>query len=121
MSGPVDWDNILHGPVQSVFGELVQYRPQSGSPFSVSGIFDNAYHQSDEVSGSFGLGPVHLVNRYAILGVRLSEFPALPQQGDTLIVRGKSYSVQEIRDDSHGYAHLILNEADVPTELPPEG
>lgn len=121
MSGPVDWDALLHGPVQSVFGEAVQYQPRIGAAFSVTGIFDDAYHQSDEVSGSFGLGPVHLVNRYAILGVRLSEFPGLPQQGDTMTVRGKSYSVQEVRDDSHGYAHLILNEADVPAELPSEG
>ena len=121
MSGPVDWDGLLHGPVQSVFGEAVQYRSQSGGSFSVTGIFDNAYHPSDEVSGSFGMGPVHLVNRYTILGVRLSEFPSPPQQGDILSVRGQTYSVQEVRDDSHGYAHLILNEGMVPSELPPEG
>ena len=121
MSSPVDWDALLHGPVQSTFGEAVLYHPRSGPAFPVTGIFDNAYHASDEVSGSFGLGPVHLINRQAILGVRLSEFPAAPQQGDTLSVRGQAYSVQEVRDDSHGYAHLILNEGAVPDELPPKG
>lgn len=121
MSGPVDWDALLHMPVQSTFGEAVLYRPRSAPAFPVTGIFDDAWHPSDEVSGSFGMRPVHLVNRQAVLGVRLSEFPAAPQQGDTLSVRDQTYSVQEVRDDSHGYAHLVLNEGPVPAELPPEG
>lgn len=118
MTGPLDWDALLHQHVQATFGEAVQYRPQAGGGFFVSGIFDNAYHPSDDAGGSFGLSPVHVVNTTAILGVRLADFPTPPEQGDSLTVRGKAYAVQEVRDDSHGYAHLILNEGIVPTELP---
>ncbi|KWT89350.1 hypothetical protein APY03_3429 [Variovorax sp. WDL1] len=48
-----------------------------------------------------------------MLGIRTSDFPVLPLQGDQILVpsRGKTYVIREVQIDGHGAAKLLLNEA----------
>jgi hypothetical protein len=76
-----------------------------GGPFQIAGVFDEAYREVDPAAG------MALTTETPVLGVRLSQFPLPPLQGDALtIVRtGETYLVKEVRPDSHGYAKLLLN------------
>jgi hypothetical protein len=103
----IDWDKAVLAPVMGVFGEAVTYSPSVGTPFAITGIFDEAYHEVDLVEGA----PVNTV--IPILGVRLEPFSVMPSQGDTLTITrtGESYVVRDVRVDGKGGAKLLLNEA----------
>lgn len=98
----------------NVFGEPVLYPPTFGSVSPLTGVFDQAYREQFPMDA---LMPGNVSNTRPVLGVRISQFTAaaaaLPVQGDSLtIVRtGASYTVSEVRIDSHGWALLLLNEA----------
>jgi hypothetical protein len=102
----IDWEKKVLAPCLDVFGESVTYSPATGSPFSITGVFDNAYR--DVAQGEFG---TDVISVYPVLGVNLADFAANPVQGDQLTVasNGKTYVVREPRPDSHGGALLILN------------
>jgi hypothetical protein len=102
----IDWDTLVIGPLQGVFGEPVTYTPAVGSPFPITGVFDNAY--KDLTMSEYAPDVATL---YPALGVRLVEFPVPPLQGDQLTITrtGKTYTVRLPRPDSHGGALLILN------------
>lgn len=102
----VDWDALVHGPVAAVFGEPVLYTPATGEPFTITGVFDEAYAEVQVIEGV----PVSSVK--PVLGVRLSDFGATPpDSGDTLtIIRtGTVYVVSNPNPDGHGWAKLTLN------------
>ena len=102
----IDWEKNVLAPCLDVFGEPVTYTPVAGSPFPISGVFDNAYR--DVSQGEFG---TDVISVYPVLGVNLADFSAPPIQGDQLTIasNGKTYAVREPRPDSHGGALLILN------------
>lgn len=103
----MDWDSLVLGPLQSVFGEPVTFLPAFDPPFTVSGIFDEAYREVDLAGG------MAVTTEHPVLGIRTSDFPTLPVQGDQLIVlsRNKTYVIREVQIDGHGSAKLLLNEA----------
>ena len=106
----VDWNALVLGPLNTVFGEPVTYTLASGIPIQVTGIFDEAYT------------PVELVadpsvnSARPVLGVRLSDFPAdwAPEraQGEQLTIQrtGVAYVVKSGKPDGHGHARLELNQ-----------
>lgn len=101
----IDWDSVVLGPVIGTFGEPVTYTPANGAPLSVTGVFDEAYQDLTLAGGSA------MTTSTPVLGVRVSDFPALPAQGDTLVVTstGEAFTVKEVRADGHGWAKLMLN------------
>jgi len=102
----VDWDALVHGSVERAFGEPVLYAPAAGAPFTISGVFDEAYGQVEIVEGA----PVSSV--VPVLGVRLSAFGATPPDtGDRLTISrtGTVYAVSNVKPDGHGWAQLSLN------------
>jgi len=103
----VDWDSLVLGPLHSVFGEPVTFLPAVGSPRAVHGIFDEAYREVDLAGG------MAVTTEHPVLGIRTSDFPVLPLQGDQVNVpsRGKTYVIREVQIDGHGAAKLLLNEA----------
>lgn len=120
MSGPVDWDSLVLGPCQSVFGESVQwFHGTSTTPALVRGIFDNGWKPID-VEISDGLTPTHVVSSDARIGVRLSQFVTAPAKGDHAIIRNQRWIVREIMPDSHGAADILLNRADTENEPVPQ-
>lgn len=108
----VDWDSELLSPLQSVFGEAVNYRPARGEAFDISGIFDRPYTQEVEPLDADDPG---INTTHAVLGVRDGEFTAagraLPEQGDRLFVASAAtvFVVADVQPDSHGGRKLVLN------------
>jgi hypothetical protein len=109
---PVNWNAEVIGPLMSVFGEAVTYRPFAGGSFQITGVFDNAYLKEvmfeDASSGATEVS--------AVLGVQLSQFPSIPMQNDQLSVASANttYVVREVRTDSRGGAKLMLSKVSSP-------
>ena len=102
----VDWDSLVLGPLQSVFGEPITFLPAVGAPVAATGVFDEAYHEVDLAGG------MAVTTEHPVLGIQVSAFPSLPLQGDrvTIASRGKTYVIREVQIDGHGAAKLLLNE-----------
>lgn len=101
----IDWDaNVLTG-VHSVFGEQVTYTPANGQAFTLTAIYDASFRDIDPATG------VYASTSSPCLGVRLSQFPIPPKRGDSVRVpsASKTFTVKEVRPDSHGEARLMLN------------
>ncbi|QCE34146.1 hypothetical protein FAI40_01660 [Acetobacteraceae bacterium] len=116
-------DDLVHKPCSDTFGEKkqsIEWKSQDGSfQEIIIGIFDDAYMKVDFLGGEDGISPNHLTASLPILGCRLLQFPlGYPAQGDVFIIRAKKYVCQEVRNDSHGWVHLVLNEGDAPMEKP---
>jgi hypothetical protein len=115
---PVDWDSLVIAPCLAVFGSPVTYTPVGGNAITITGIFDNEYFDQNALGAGLieqvGM-PGNITASRPVLGIRLAEFPAgiAPLQGDTLALTetGVTYTVMEVRPDSHGSAKLLLNEA----------
>lgn len=105
----VDWDALVLGPLQQVFGETVTFMPATGTPFAGTGIFDEAYREVDLAGGEA------VTTECPVLGIQTSAFQspyqALPRQGDSLFIRGSTYVIREVQVDGHGGAKLLLNVA----------
>ena len=103
----INWDTLVLKPLQGVFGEPVTFLPAVGLPLAVFGIFDEAYREVDLAGG------MAVTTEHPVLGIRTSDFPVLPLQGDRVIVlsKGITYVIREVQVDGHGAAKLLLNEA----------
>lgn len=103
----VNWDAVVIGPLQGVFGEPVIYTPLGGAAFQISGVFDDAYLK--EMLFEDGTTGTNTVS--AVLGVQLSQFSTPPAQNSSLTVisNGATYLVREVRPDSRGGAKLMLS------------
>ena len=102
----IDWDKAVLGPVMGVFGEPVTFSPAAGSPFAISGVFDEAYREVEVIDGD-----IPVTTEIPVVGVRIAAFTIPPQQGDQLTIAGTgaTYAVREVRLDGHGGAKLMLN------------
>ncbi|MBS1014486.1 head-tail joining protein [Acetobacter persici] len=120
--GPVDFDKLVIGPCNDVFGEAVQYQSALlGKTITLSGIFDDGYRAVSPLGDLPGQSPTHITGSDARIGVRLSLFPVLPAQGDLLTIRGRVWRIREVQPDSHGGAHIELNAADGENDALPCG
>jgi len=99
---PIDWDALVLAPCMGVFGEAdrIPYSIAGAPPIYVEGIFDEGTAPLDS------LGPPGINALQPVLGVRQSAFPATwdPRnaRGDTFVVKGRTYTVQNAKPDSHG-------------------
>ena len=113
--GGVDFDSLVVGPLQAIFGELISYQSASGAqPFQAKGVFDWYYASADPLGdgGEYSQSrPVHVTARQAVLGIQLSAFAVAPAQGDLVIARDTRFYVREVQPDGHGGAKLMLNTA----------
>jgi hypothetical protein len=105
----IDWNAKVLAPVMGVFGEPVTYLPAIGSPFDITGVFDEAFTSVDLPGDSA------VLSVRPVLGIRLAEFPAGfdPEmaQGDQFTVQrtGVTYTVKAGKPDGHGWARLDAN------------
>ncbi|HDS2235930.1 TPA: hypothetical protein QH740_002919 [Klebsiella michiganensis] len=112
----VDWDLHLLSPLHSVFGDEHEYRPKSGAPFTINGIFDRGYAQAAE-----NLDGDSVINTSSpMLGVRDAEFRELgkpqPEVSDRVYIKtvgghviNQLFAVSNVEPDSHGGSRLVLN------------
>lgn len=83
----------------------VEYLPKGGSPIPLSAVFDAAHLSVDPSTGA----PVSSTN--PILGIRNSDLPSPPQQGDRVTVRGILYHVLDAQPDGVAGSLLELQKA----------
>ncbi|UFT92830.1 hypothetical protein [Pectobacterium carotovorum] len=112
----VDWDLHLLSPLHGVFGDEHEYRPKSGAPFAINGIFDRGYAQVAENLD----GDSEISTSSPMLGVRDAEFckqgkpqPAVSDRVFIKTVGGQAinqlFVVSNVEPDSHGGSRLVLN------------
>jgi hypothetical protein len=105
----IDWDAAVLSPLAEVFGESMLYLPVNGAAFKFTGIFDEAYHEVDLVSGTA------VASTRPVCGIRTAEFPGgydpEAAQDDQLLrlKTGVTYVVKSGEPDGHGAAKLLLN------------
>lgn len=109
---PIDWDLVVLGPLERVFGEgdkaggpIMYYPITGGAPYPIDGVFDAAWRDV-----TLGDPLVDAATTYPVLGVRLAALKAVPEQDDIVFIprAGKRFLVKKVRNDSHGSALLIL-------------
>jgi hypothetical protein len=105
----INWDAVVIGPLMGVFGEPVIYTPFGGAAFQITGVFDDAYLAVVVLDD----GTAGLTELSAVIGVQLSQFAVPPAQNGRLVVKrtGAKFIVREVRNDSHGWAKLLLTRA----------
>lgn len=104
---PDDFDGHILAPLFDQFAEAVTYTHADGAALAIHGIFDEAYRELVPQGGVLAY-----TTERPVCGVRLVQFADTPpKQGDTLTVdrTGNVYEVQEVRQDGHGWAKLLLN------------
>jgi hypothetical protein len=94
---------VLDGCLAAL-GEAIQFRPAVGSTVDVFGIFDGPHEEVDPHTGAV------ISSAQFSVGVRLSDFPVEPVQGDKVFVREREYRVIDCRPDGQGGASLRLHE-----------
>jgi hypothetical protein len=121
----IDWDAFVLGPTISVFGQAALYQPMTpqyaggplvpkGSALSIVGVFDEGYQEIDPLATGDLIGRnSYVTSARPVLGVRLSQMPLYPMQGDRLaiVLTSQAFVVGEVQPDGHGHALLLLNDA----------
>lgn len=107
MSGPVDWDGLVLGPTENIFGETATYTPAAAgsAAIAITGVFDRAWREADP----FGEGSEsNLI--VPVFGVRVNQFPAPPTPNDQVFIPSVNmlFLVRDVRPDGHGWAKLML-------------
>lgn len=103
----MDWtdvaNQVLGNITSSVLGEAVQYQKSDTLEwFAFRGIFSHQYVGIDPDTGA-SHSEVH-----PALTVQDSELPTVPVTGDTVIVRGMTFRVDEIEVDGHTAGTSLL-------------
>src|SRR5581483_4949759 len=106
----VDWNSLEIGPLLGVFGEPFTWSLAGLQPFQAAGVYDEAYQEESLAGG------VPVMTTGPAVGIRVSDFPRLPRQGEqcTCIRTGVSFTVRKPKPDSHGHALLLLNALGAP-------
>jgi hypothetical protein len=106
------WEESVDRAMRSctrVFGEgesaLVAYQHASGLTYTLDGIFESATETVDLDTGASTLSYQPRVS------FPLSAMQALPEVGDTCVIRDQAYRVVEPQFDGQGTVTLRLHEA----------
>lgn len=126
----IDWQNLVVGPCTTALGQAAQIT-YGGQVFPVTGVFDEAYSQTD-VSDGMAVTTVRPCLGINVAQVNLGGAPLSALQDSRVIVFASpfpggapavdtEYIVQEARADGHGWALLIMNLAPTPADEPAGG
>ena len=88
-------------PLFADFGVDIRITPKVGMRYTLTGIFDIAHYEYDDVSG------VGLEGRQPRLVCRSSDLHD-PQHGDQVEVEGTTYRITNIQPDGTGVTELWL-------------
>lgn len=90
--------------VRAQLGEAVTYAPGSGSPVTVSGIFDALYRKVE-------IGGAGISSAGPAVFLTLSELPSNPttDSGARVTIRGVTYKPHEVEPDGQGAVMLLLH------------
>lgn len=106
------WETMVDEAMRDcvdVFGEgaeQVTYTHAGGpGPYLLDGIFEATTEQVDPDTGAI------VLSHQPTISFRMSQLQAVPNSGDTIIIRGKTYRVMEPNFDGQGTVTLRLHEA----------
>ncbi|MGF7175849.1 head-tail joining protein [Azospirillum doebereinerae] len=88
----------------ATFGEPATLRRPGQPDATVSGIFDRRHYQAD-------VGDSAVSTLHTTLTVMDADIGGPVPPGSTVTVRGKAYSVADLRPDGQGMAALVLRDA----------
>ncbi len=83
------------------FGQTATFTPQGGSASTINGILDK---DSEDIEGGGEVGVIYSVTTFTC---RTSDVPSVAF-GDSLATGGTTYTVREVRPDTHGMTELTL-------------
>lgn len=90
--------------VLSSYGETVAYQPGTGSPVTVTGVFDAAYKRDD-------VGEAGVSTSEPAVFLRLADLPSDPRADSPIVtIRTVAYAVREVEPDGEGGIRLFLQE-----------
>lgn len=95
--------NSLLGVCLNTFGQTVSYTDRNSVVYELSGIFSNEYEGVDPDTG------YPLVSSIPNLGIRVSDWPQIPQEGETIVTGGINYTVRYPELDGEGGAIIFLD------------
>ncbi|MEX3690818.1 hypothetical protein AB3X91_11765 [Paraburkholderia sp. BR14263] len=110
----IDWDGVLLGPVEGVFGQPAVYQTADGRSFPLNGVFDEAFTDVDVVNGE------QVTTTKPCYGFRVASLPVPPRQKDKLFIPSApgaplvdtTYVIKKAPQiDGHGWCLLKLNVA----------
>lgn len=96
---------VCDGAVRDVLGGPVIYTPGSGSPVTVTGIFDALYIRVDVGS------PAGISSRGPAVALRAADLPSDPEVDSAarVTISGLTYSFHETQPDGKGWVVLLLH------------
>ena len=103
----ITWANAVDDMTKACrdqFGREVTYRPGSGEPVQIIGIFD----QSQEMVEIDAAGMPVSFHRTTLF-IRLADVPFDPAEGDQVEVNASIFRVDRIQRPNPSVARLILN------------
>lgn len=89
-------EDLVLDVTQDVAGDTYSYT-QGATTTQIKGVFDNSYIDAEGVAS---LIPT--------LRIKLSDLPASPSKGDTVVISSITYRVSRSEPDSFGGSTLIL-------------
>lgn len=92
----IDFEALTIGPSIDAFGVPYTYIPQLAPRFNAHGIFMRAYSMEAIKEG------VVVTETMPVLGIKESDFPNPPLQGDVVVIAGEAFKVREFRPDHVG-------------------
>ena len=99
----IDFSETVLAACIDAFGESVIYQPAGLPDMMVRAIFTGA---SKEVRFQ---GGEPILDELPTLGCRSDAFPLRPSEGELFVIRGLSYAVARVHDDSLGGLKLFLH------------
>lgn len=111
----IDFDKLVNGPCVATFGEgsltgKVRYTPKDGPAFDLDGVFDEAWATVTFSQGRHGsMAPISTTK--PVFSCQASALPegVTPQQGDSFVRKGNTYTVADVQPDGFGWFILSLN------------
>ena len=93
----------MHGAVFATFGEPVTLYQEGQAPLTLRGIFDAEYEGVDLQAG------VTVSSTQPMVELQESDLPSGVEEGDTLRIRDKPYTVVDVRPDGNGALKVFLH------------
>lgn len=83
-------------------GETVCYRPKAGGVHTINAVFDEKHIDLDPDIEEF------VSSNDPKIGVRLSDIPQVPEEGDRVDIGKRIFEVKDVREDGQGGAEIML-------------
>lgn len=99
------WQDMTSRVVSTIvntFTTVATYTPVSGAAEEIKGVFNSEHVEVQVLDGA------EVQSIFPAFFAKLSDLPAVPQNGDQLTINATAYKVAESRPDGEGGTLLVL-------------